>query len=139
LKATLEARIKAHEEQTRKENRDEEILKTETPKQWMELKAWLKNSIGQLNQGTSELVTYTEEGINAISLRCNAGQSRREMKVELLPVIGGHISVRGHKRHFSFEAEVDGRTVYWSEQGDKPSRLDIEKMGTHILDEAVKV
>jgi hypothetical protein len=137
LKATLEARIKTDEERTRKENRDADILKAETPKRWAELKAWLKDSIGQLNQGTSELVTCTES-LNEIILRCNVGQDRHDFKVTFLDVIGGHIAAKGHKLDLSFEAELDGRKVYWIERGDKHSGLDIEDIGKQILEGVVK-
>src|ERR1035441_2157974 len=70
LTDTLKARIEDTREKTRKENREAEIVKSESPKQWTELKNWLKEAIRQVNQGLDkETILYIEESLNEIVIR----------------------------------------------------------------------
>jgi hypothetical protein len=143
LQQTLLDRISADQEKTRKENREAEINKLEAPKDWMKLKAWLKDSTKQINQAfPSEVITYTVEGLNVVMLRCNLGDDRWNLEVSFSDALGGSI-VAEVKRQGSFRAEfrceVEGGELRWFETAnDRHEILGIEEMGQRILDAAVK-
>jgi hypothetical protein len=139
LSSALKDRIKADEEQTRKENREADILKTESPKQWLELKAWLKEAIVQLNRGVAtEVVTLTEgRTLDEITLQCNVGKKHVHMEVKFFDVVGGgNINAKGNGFDGSFDAEIEGRVVCWTI--GRHERITIEGIGKRILEAAIK-
>jgi hypothetical protein len=143
LQQTLLDRISAYQEKSRKENREAEINKTEAPKAWMKLKAWLKESTKQVNQAfPTEVITYTEDGLNVVMLRCNLGTDQWDLEVSFSDALGESI-VAEVKRQGSFRAEfrceVEGRELRWFETAnDRHETLGIEEMGQRILDAAVQ-
>lgn len=139
LSSALKDRIKAGEEQTRKENREAEILKAESPKQWIELKEWLREAVAQLNRGVaSDVVTFEGgRGPDEINLRCNVGHKRGSVEIKFFDVLdGGHISAKGNGLDGSFDAAVEGREVVWT--AGKHERITIEGIGKRILEAAIK-
>src|ERR1035437_10382967 len=84
LRASLEARSKADREQVQKENREDEIIKVESPKQWTTLKEWLRKAVDQVSEGqSSEIIEYIEEGdLDEIALRCILERTRPTLKVK---------------------------------------------------------
>jgi hypothetical protein len=143
MRATLQGRIKASEAQTEKENREDGIVKAEAPVFWGELKAWLKKSIEQVNEGLpSEVITYAEGAdrpLDEIVLSCFLGEKRGEIRVKFFGLFGGNISVTGKKVAWTFECCVEGRHSYWYEKSNEHERFTVEEMGKRILGAAAKL
>jgi hypothetical protein len=144
LRTSLAARVRADEEQTKKENRESDLIKGNAPKTWQELKGWLREAVAELNRGAGEFVTYSDgKSENEVSLRCNIGRQRWDLKVGYFDLFGGAtITASGKKFEVKFQAELEGKNLYWRMDGDGVESLDrytVEDIGKLILDTAVGV
>lgn len=143
LRKTLDARISANEEQTRKENRETDIIKAEAPKSWASLKAWIKEATDQLNKGSGpELVTLVANGNpDEIKLRCNIETPRVDTTIAFFGLFGGQITATVKRKtgddDVVFECGMDGGRACWFETKYPLDWLSIEDMGQKILDAAV--
>jgi hypothetical protein len=138
LTETIRARIEDTREQTRKENRNAEIVKAESPKKWMELKAWLKESIGQLNKSVgSNVILYVEDDINQIVVRYLTDSEPRDVTVTFLGFTS-QIIAKGTLFESAFDPKVAGNQMHYIQDKLPNARVSIEEIGKEILDRAVK-
>lgn len=138
LTETIRAKIEDAREQTRKDNREAEIVKSSAPKQWMELKAWLKESIGQINKDVgSDAVLYLEDDLNEITVRYLADREPRNVTVTFLGFTG-QIIAKGTLFESAFDTKVVGNQMHYIQDKLPNARKSIEEIGKEILDSAVK-
>jgi predicted Holliday junction resolvase-like endonuclease len=136
LTETIKTKIEYVREQTRKENRDAEIVKAESPNKWMELKDWLNESIGQLNKSVgSNAILYVEDDINEIMVPYLADQ--RDVTVSFLGFTG-QIIAKGILFESAFDTKVEGNHLHYIQDKTPYARKTIEEIGKEILDQAVK-
>lgn len=143
LTESLADRKRADEEQTRKENREAEITKSEAPVAWMNLKTWLRNSAAQVNQAfPSEVLTYAEDGLDKVILRCNLGTDRWDLKVSFGSVMWPRIVAESTKKkglNAEYDCKIEGRNLFWFDANSgQHERITVEEIGQRILDAAVK-
>jgi hypothetical protein len=134
LTATIQEQAKEFQEQTRKDNRDAEIIKSEAPKVWIQLKTWVKGAVAQVN---SETLLYLEgSDLNSFTLRYTVGREMREVKVIFFSIIG-QIAVSGSLFDARFDSKVEGNRLHFIEDMAPNGRVSIDDMGKQILDAAV--
>ena len=145
LTETIRARIESTREQTRKENREAEIVKLEAPKQWMGLKTWLKEAVRQVNQGLDKnTILYIEESINEIVIRSLLSGEPRDVRVEFLGFTGQVIAKgilfpgASHDFEYAFDPKVAGNQMHYIQDKLPNARKSIEEIGKEILDRTVK-
>ena len=132
LAAKLQGRIEDEKHKTVKDNREAEIIKAESPKYWMELKAWLRDTADKL-----EPIHYEEESVNEAHLRCLAGRGSQEITVNFWPMTGDIYTKGNSSGRTAFCAVVDGNRIYYVDDLAPNARVDIEKMGQKILNTVV--
>jgi len=139
LRSALTERIKASEEQTKKENREEEIFKAAAPRDWIKLKASLKQSVDEVNEGLpKDTLTYAEDGSkNEVTLRCGFGQKRGELVVKYFDLFGATISMKGNRIDLSYSAEIEGRGIVWTVAPHE--RISVEEIEKRILTAATSI
>jgi hypothetical protein len=138
LTETIRARIEDTKEQTRKDNREAEIAKIEAPKQWMNLKAWLKESVGQINKEIgSDILLYLGDDLNEIRVRYLADREPRDVTVTFLGFTG-QIIAKGTLFESAFDPKVVGNQMHYIQDKLPNARKSIEEIGKEILDRAVK-
>lgn len=101
LATKLQDRIEENKQQVLRDNHEAELIKSEAPKHWMELKTWLKDVVALL-----EPFQYEEDTANEISLRCLTGRDVREVTVNFRSMTGD-ISAKGNISKVGFCAIVD--------------------------------
>jgi hypothetical protein len=141
----IKGKIEDAREQTRKENREADIVKVEAPKQWVELKTWLKESIGQINKSVgADAILYMEDDINEITVRCLGSQHPRDVTVTFFGFIGQIVAkgslFPGATPDFesAFDVKVVGNKLHYIQDRTPNARMSIEEIGKEILDRAVK-
>jgi hypothetical protein len=141
----IKGKIEDAREQTRKENREADIVKVEAPKQWMELKAWLRESIGQINKGVeSNTILCLEDDLNEITVRYLADSEPRDVTVTFLAFTGQIIAkgmlFPGASPDFesAFDPKVVGNKMHYIQDKPPNARKSLEDIGKEILDRAVK-
>jgi hypothetical protein len=138
LTETIKAKIEDTREQTRKDNREAEITRIEATKQWIELKAWLKESIGQINRGIgSDTILCSEEDLNEIRVRYLADGEPRDVTVIFL-AFTGQIIAKGTLFESAFDPKVVGSKMHYIQDKLPNARKSIEEIGKEILDRSVK-
>jgi hypothetical protein len=138
LTETIKARIEDNREQTRKENREAEIVKSAAPKQWMELKAWLKESVGQINKEVgSDMILYIEDDLNEIVVRYLADREPRDVTVTFLGFTG-QIIAKSTLTESAFDPKVVENRMHYIQDKLPNARKSIEEIGKEILDGAIK-
>jgi hypothetical protein len=134
LTTAIQDRIEESKEQTKRDNHEADIIKSEAPRVWMELKAWLKEAIAQVNRGlTVKALMCDEETQNEIVIYSTAGEYRTDVNVTFRGLVGQITAGR-----VSFTAIVKGNHLQYILDKEPYTKVDVEAMGKSILDAAVK-
>jgi hypothetical protein len=136
LSETLKQRSDAEAEQTRKANREAAIVKEQAPKFWMELKAWLRDSVNAVKQASSSaFLKYSDVNVNEVSVQYQTDDAL------ILVFSDGATSkitvgdnLMQHDAEYTF-AVIGGIVVCVS--NGQP--LTVDEVGKRILDAAAKV
>jgi hypothetical protein len=138
LTETIKAKIEDAREQTRRDNREAEIVKAAAPKQWVALKDWLKESMGQINRAVgSNIILVLEDDMNGITVRNLAGGEPRDVTVTFWEFTG-QIIAKGTLFESAFDTKVVGSQMHYIQDKTPHARKSIEEIGKEILDRAVK-
>lgn len=138
LQDALNARAKAEDAKTENENREAAFLKSETPKDWVKLKDWLRESVNQVAKGAPANTLVYEDGddLDEAKIRSRIGTNTRQVTITFFNLFNGQITVGGCAE-LSFDAEVGEKRVEWVDSSDqKPCTID--EIGKKILDSVVK-
>jgi len=142
LTGAIRGRIKDAGERTRADNRDAEIIKTEAPKQWVELKLWLQESIKQINHElNSESIIYIEENLNEVVVRYVEGQETREVTVAFTGrtsqiIAKGMLFPGAPDFESAFVPKVEGGSMHYIQDKLPNARTSVEAIGKEILNRA---
>lgn len=132
LAAKLQGRIEDEKHKTVKDNREAEIIKAESPKYWMELKAWLRDAVGKL-----EPLHYSEESLNEVNIHCLAGRGSQDLTVNFMSMTGYIYTKGSSSAKVAFSVNVDGNHLHYVDDLPPNARVDVEKMGQKILNAVI--
>jgi hypothetical protein len=137
LRETLDAKVQANHERTRKENCEDDLIKAAAPRDWTELKQWLRDTTEEVNKGRSEGMPIYEDGDdqNHFKIHCFIGENRKNADIKFFNLAGTLITVRGSAT-IEFDCYAQGREIQWTTD----SRLKvwtIEQIGKRILDSVI--
>lgn len=136
LRQKLDLSVRADQEQTKKENREADIIKAQAPKDWSRLKEWVRQASEQVNDGRSEgLVEYEQDSIDEFKVSCRVGTHRKETKVTFLSGFGGLFTCRGGV-DIQFECSMQGSKAVWT-TNEGHEVCTIESMGMQILNSVI--
>jgi hypothetical protein len=136
LRETLIARAKIEGEQTRKENRESDLIASLGPQEWNQLRDAIKSSIDKL---PSEIVRYEDGDIDSLQIVYERPRGNKRTKVEFSHIEGvfTRIDVSG-SCSLTFECIAEGRKVFWSRSANGQKQYDVDGMLEAILSEATK-
>jgi hypothetical protein len=140
LREALLNRIKAEDERRKKESREAAFVKLQAPNEWSQLKGWIQDTVGELNEGLpAELIRYAEDRSDLIQIKCRLGRSWRTAVITFHHVAGtmSRIVVGGLlSMDLEFECEPQGQHLSWFMPGDHHHGYSILELGKKILSEA---